>query len=67
MELKVIQGGFQEGRWQSDRNAFSDEYIETWNSRLAQLTSRYPELEWLKPYIWEIKPRPSLTLLKPTN
>lgn len=61
--MEAIQGGFKEGSWQSDRDAFSDEYIETWDDRLKQL-SRYPQVSWLKDYIWGTKPKPELRIVK---
>ena len=50
--MKIIQGGLKKGMWQSDRDTYSDEYIEVWNNRLRQLSHQHP---WLEEFIWNIK------------
>lgn len=62
MELKVIQGGFQEGEWLHDRRNISDEEIEIWNERFRYLIGEGHT--WLQDYLWDIKPRPSLKRVK---
>ena len=52
--MKIIQGAFKKGMWQSDREAYSDEEIEIWNSRLRKLSQKHP---WLEMFIWNIKPK----------
>jgi len=59
--MKIIEGGFKKGLWQSDREAYSDEDIEAWNERLKQLSRHHP---WLKEFVWQIKPRQKLRLVQ---
>jgi len=62
MTLKVIDGGYQEGEWLHDRRNIPDEEIEIWNERFRYLISEGHT--WLKDYLWDIKPRPSLKRVK---
>jgi hypothetical protein len=63
--MKVIQGGYQKGSWQHDREAYSDEEIALWNERFKQLISRYPDKRpFFELFLWEIKPKPELRVVK---
>ena len=51
--LKVIQGGFQKGMWQSDRDAYSDEDIAEGNALFEELAQKHnPAWRML---LWNIK------------
>jgi len=63
--MEVIQGGYQKGAWQHDREAYSDEEIALWNERFKQLMSRYPHLRPLIEFcLWEIEPKSELRVVK---
>lgn len=62
--MKVIQGGFKDGMWGSDREAYSDEEIEVWNERLQQISLDHP---WLKEFIWNINPKQKPRLVNPPS
>ncbi|HAY23092.1 MAG TPA: hypothetical protein DCY27_13220 [Desulfobacterales bacterium] len=62
MTLKVIDGGFQEGHWQSDRHAYSEADVAAWNAIFAELArSHHPAWqEW----VWDIKETSPLKRIK---
>ena len=62
MTLKVIDGGFKKGHWQSDRRAYADEDIAAWNAIFAELAQNHHPA-WAK-WIWEVKERPALKRVK---
>lgn len=55
--LKVVQGGFEEGIWLHDRDAYSDESIANGNKLFKELIDAGHT--WLKDYLWDIKPIPN--------
>lgn len=59
--MKILQGGFKKGMWQSDREAYSDEEIEAWNNRLRKLSQKHP---WLEEFILYIKPKQKLQIVQ---
>jgi len=62
--LKIVQGGFQEGVWQHDREAYTDEDIESFNEFLRTVARHRPQAAEV---IWDIPPRnkqPNPTLVK---
>ncbi|MBW2600207.1 MAG: hypothetical protein JRC60_09155 [Deltaproteobacteria bacterium] len=61
MSLKVVQGGFQKGVWQYDREAYTDEEIEFLNEFLRTVAKHRPEAAEV---IWDISP--DNEQLKPT-
>lgn len=63
--MEVIEGGFKEGSWFRDQNIYSDEEIAVGNERFRQLISRYPQYRPLfELFIWDIKPKPELKVVK---
>ncbi|MBW2646202.1 MAG: hypothetical protein JRE23_08505 [Deltaproteobacteria bacterium] len=64
MGLKIVQGGFQEGVWQHDREAYTDEDIESFNEFLRAVAKHRPQAAEV---IWDIPPKnkqPDPTLVK---
>ena len=64
MSLKVVQGGYQKGVWQYDREAYTDEEIESFNEFLRTIARHRPQAARV---IWDIPPRdkqPKPTLVK---
>lgn len=65
MELKVIEGGFIKGSWLRDRSAYTDDEIAEGNAKFRELSERYPQYRSFFEYlIWDIKPKPTLKLVK---
>jgi hypothetical protein len=60
--MEVIDGGFKEGDWQSDREAYSDEDIQAFNEILRKL-AKDVHPGWLK-LLWEPKEPPQLKCVK---
>lgn len=55
--MKVINGGFKKGIWQSDRDAYSEEDIEAGNAIFDILAQKHNPA-W-KELVWKIKdPKP---------
>jgi len=54
MSLKVVQGGFQKGVWQHDREAHTDEDIEFFNEFLRTVAKHRPQAANV---IWDIPPK----------
>lgn len=59
--MKVIEGGFVKGHWQSDREAYSDEDIKAWNAIFRKMAEKHGP-GW-RILIWDIK-RDSKTELR---
>lgn len=60
--MEVVDGGFKQGMWQSDRDAYSDEDIEAFNNVLHRLAKDiHPG--WRK-LVWEPKEPPPLKCVK---
>jgi len=51
--MKIIEGGFKKGIWQSDRDAYSDEDIEAGNAIFEMLAHKHNHA-W-RELIWDIK------------
>lgn len=60
--MEVIEGGFKEGIWQSDRDAYSDEDIEEGNAIFEELAQKHNSA-WMK-LIWNIKEPKPLRIVK---
>ena len=61
-DLKVVQGGFHKGHWQSDRDFYPDDEIEVWNAIFRELSEKHNPA-W-KEWIWELKEPPALQVVK---
>ncbi len=63
--MEVIEGGFKEGQWQSDRDAFSEEEIVEVNERFKQLIERNPQYRPLFEFcLWDVNHKPELKVIK---
>lgn len=60
--MELIEGGFKEGIWQSDRDAYSEEDIEAGNA-IFEMLARKHNPAW-KELIWEIKENQPLKVVK---
>lgn len=60
--MKVIQGGFKKGDWQSDRDAYSDEDIKKGNAIFEMLAQLHTPV-WRK-LLWNPKEPSPLKIVK---